>query len=133
MTHNVCHTSDHVIESNPMSNKALTYVVNRLRREARRHLRERTDYCRTRAAELRYQADVIEKRKGKREMTDKRKAPKRVYLEIWPEGSRMTDAVHFEPVGCGEDFFGMGEASRIVVYERVSLSVLAQERKAKRR
>lgn len=42
--------------------KTIAYVVNRLRREAARHIRERTDYHRTRAEELRHQATVIESR-----------------------------------------------------------------------
>lgn len=44
-----------------ITDRTLSYVINRLRREASRHLRERTDYCRTRAEELRYQAQQLSK------------------------------------------------------------------------
>jgi hypothetical protein len=38
----------------------LLFVIRRLRRQAAKHLHLRTDYCRTRAQELRHQALLLE-------------------------------------------------------------------------
>jgi len=59
-----------------------------------------------------------------------KRAPKRIYLEIWPEGTSREDQVHCEPTGYGVDM-RTGATSRIVAYERVARQ-MATERKAKR-
>ena len=61
-----------------------------------------------------------------------KRAPKRIYLEVWPAGSLREDRVHYQQTGFGVDMM-TGDTSRIVTYERVPQKQIDAARKAKRR
>lgn len=58
------------------------------------------------------------------------RAPKRIYLEVWPEEADRSTTVHLSQTGYGVDL-ASGESSRIFVYERVPQRRLADERRKK--
>ena len=63
-------------------------------------------------------------------MSNRRKTPpKRVYLEVWPADSGMTDQLHYVPTGYGQALMGRGATSQIYVYERVPVKRLKTKRK----
>ncbi|HYQ04342.1 MAG TPA: DUF551 domain-containing protein [Polyangiaceae bacterium] len=46
-----------------------------------------------------------------------KRAPKRIWLEIWPERAHREDSVHYQRTGYGHDL-ASSATSRIVEYER---------------
>lgn len=61
-----------------------------------------------------------------------KRAPKRIWLEIWPEGTRRPDQVHYEQTGYGVDM-ATGRSSRIVVYERLGTATNGAKKPARKR
>lgn len=55
------------------------------------------------------------------------KRPRSVYLKIWPDAAGRDAALHFEPVGYGDDM--RGHTSRITEYIRADLVVAKPKKK----